>query len=202
MGCTLAEVGKVPEIITVYELTSPSGKKYVGQTKLAIEERLKQHLKSKNCSAVSAAIRKYGRKSFQVKELARCVSRDQANALEQYFIAVLGTLRPHGYNITAGGSQQSFTEETRRRMSDAGKKRASDPQIRAKLSSYLVGSRGHLKGKPAHNRKPVVCITTGQRFSSVAEASKVLGIDYSSISAVCNGRRGMKQTGGFKFSWM
>lgn len=63
----------------------------------------------------------------------------------------------------------------------------------AKQNIYHAISLG-LMSKPA---KPIVCVTTGQKFRSIAEAALTLNIDGSSISKVLLGK--YNQAGGYSF---
>lgn len=48
---------------------------------------------------------------------------------------------------------------------------------------------------------PVRCVETNQVFHGVREASRVTGINASSISACCNGYRNTKTAGGFRWQY-
>ena len=53
---------------TIYKITSPSGKNYIGQTKQAFNERWKGHCKkSSNCLLLKRAIQKYGRENMKTE---------------------------------------------------------------------------------------------------------------------------------------
>lgn len=93
----------------IYLLTSPSGKKYVGQTRGSVEARMKHHAYSaynrngRGCPALNCAIRKYGGiLAFKLEILLEC-SNDELDAHEIRFIAEHQSLRPRGYNISTGG---------------------------------------------------------------------------------------------------
>lgn len=58
----------------------------------------------------------------------------------------------------------------------------------------------HKKGKPAHNRKKVLCIETGEIFESMGDAERKTGISNSHISQVCNGK--LKTTGGYHWKYV
>lgn len=142
----------------VYLLTSPSGKRYVGQT-WDFQQR-KRDYKNKQAygqSALHHAIVKYGWDNFAVDVLASGI-QDQStlDKVESAFIALLNTLSPHGYNLTTGGKGGKLSEETRKKMSAShkGKKMPLDAveksaaahrgkplssEHRAKLSDALKG---------------------------------------------------------------
>lgn len=115
-------------MFTIYCHTSPSGKRYVGQTSQSMARRWSAHVtaaraKGRQCSALYAAIRKYGGRSFAHEELDRVFTREDANAAEIRWIATLGTRVPVGYNLAEGGRAGSHHAETRARMSAAAKAR-------------------------------------------------------------------------------
>ena len=48
--------------------------------------------------------------------------------------------------------------------------------------------------------KEVVCIDTGEIFSSIRQASRATGIDFSNISKCCNGK--LKSAGGYHWQYL
>lgn len=96
---------------TVYKITSPIGKAYVGQTMWpGVRMSKHKHCKSSKCPALVAAVRKYGWSNMQVEVLrggpgavGGAVAEEELDSLEEGFIASIGTLAPHGYNIQKGG---------------------------------------------------------------------------------------------------
>ena len=48
--------------------------------------------------------------------------------------------------------------------------------------------------------KEVVCIDTGEVFSSIRQASRATGIDFSNISKCCNGK--LKSAGGYHWQYV
>ena len=48
--------------------------------------------------------------------------------------------------------------------------------------------------------KEVVCIDTGEVFSSIRQASRATGIDFSNISKCCNGK--LKSAGGYHWQYL
>lgn len=102
---------------------------YIGQTKNSIEHRFKQHIGQINCktqcSALYAAIRKYGADCFFTESLASgTFSKDDLNMLEIYFIDKYKTLSPDGYNLQTGGGSFSLNQEVRDKISNSLKGRS------------------------------------------------------------------------------
>jgi group I intron endonuclease len=109
---------------TLYKLTFPNGKSYIGITKHSIEHRIKIHIRASRSGrklAIYNAIRKYGEDSFKVQVLAMD-NPDNLPMLEISAIKRYGTFGVGGYNLTAGGEGtlgRSFTvsEETKQKIS-------------------------------------------------------------------------------------
>jgi len=75
-----------------------------------------------------------------------------------------------------------FSEESRKKMSNSQKGRIITDEHRIKLSEASIGSKNH-------KSKAVICIETGMVYGSGCEASRVTGIDQSSINMCCNKKR-------------
>ena len=56
------------------------------------------------------------------------------------------------------------------------------------------------KRRPAHNRRKVKCVETGEIFDSAKEASMKTGTSQSGISLACNGSR--KSAGGYHWKYV
>jgi group I intron endonuclease len=86
-----------------------NGKQYVGQT---ICKNPKDRFKSHKTNATNGgkqplhlAIRKYGFKSFSFEVIDYADSQEELDLLEDYYIVVLNTLSPSGYNLKRGGAR-------------------------------------------------------------------------------------------------
>lgn len=91
----------------IYCYTSPSGKKYIGQTVQKIESRAKKTgVGYKNCSVFYRAIQKYGFENFTV-EILEEAPIDLLDEKEIEWIEFLQTRTPNGYNISKGGMGHS-----------------------------------------------------------------------------------------------
>lgn len=111
-------------------LTSPKGKKYIGQTTETVEKRWQRHVwkATKNdakpqCNALNSAIRKYGSENFK-KEILLEIEDELLNENEIKLIAENNTLCPNGYNICKGGGGRSYdrTEEDKDKLSESKRK--------------------------------------------------------------------------------
>jgi group I intron endonuclease len=118
----------------IYCITSPSGKKYIGQCVKQLSngknwgytQRWKEHIRDSNsrnyCRLLNNAIIKYGSENFTVEIIKEC-NISELNYYEQYYINSYNTLSPNGYNLTTGGSVCRQSEETQnlKRVSMIGK---------------------------------------------------------------------------------
>jgi group I intron endonuclease len=123
----------------IYCLTSPSGKRYIGQAvqilssgrKYGYIGRWKGHINEvKNnrnyCRALNNAIRKYGHETFEVELLEICLI-DIIDERENYYITKLKSFHPDGYNLITGktNSRQSLETKELRRKSMIGKNKGN-----------------------------------------------------------------------------
>jgi group I intron endonuclease len=84
---------------TIYKITSPSGKAYIGQTTQVLRKRMDAHLKRSNCWAVHSAITKYGWKNMCVEVLLSELDHATLDAREDEMIEKHNTRAPNGYNL-------------------------------------------------------------------------------------------------------
>ena len=154
--------------MVIYLLTdTTNGKQYVGQTSRTLSERLREHRNEKSCY-IDRAIRKHGWENFTVKIIEECSTTDELNEREQYWIAQYGTIKPNGYNITAGGGG---------------------------LSGYTVTQETKKKISATRKKSPVICLETGQIFDSITAAAAWAGVIPSAISYACRGKN--RTSGGY-----
>lgn len=111
------------ELGDIYCITSPSGKKYIGQAvkylkngkKWGYINRWKEHIRdsrTKNCCRLlNNSIRKYGYENFKLELIKESII-DELDKYEQQYILEFNTLSPNGYNLTYGGKTCKQSEET------------------------------------------------------------------------------------------
>lgn len=109
----------IKDMGTIYVFTSPSGKRYVGQTVMPLRERIVKHASDSRTGRGTVfhnSIKKYGIENFSLVT-AECIPDECLNEWEAEIIKRLGTLHPHGYNLEPGGGQNGHPcEETRRKL--------------------------------------------------------------------------------------
>lgn len=116
-------------MITVYKVTSPSRKTYIGVTSKSLTRRKTQHESSARAGSQFAfhrAIRKYG-DSLVWEEVAKVESVTEAFSLEKSLISEHGSFGVFGYNRTAGGEGPcgltfSQSEETKAKIKENNSK--------------------------------------------------------------------------------
>jgi group I intron endonuclease len=133
----------------IYCLTSPSGKKYVGQAVKVLSNgktwgykcRWRSHkIDARNgkdyCRLLNNAIRKYGSDAFTIELLHECKIED-LDSLENYYIVTLKTMSPNGYNLISGKSASRQSDETKelRRQSMIGKNKGKVLDKRSRIRS-------------------------------------------------------------------
>jgi len=126
----------------IYLITNTiNDKVYVGQTKLTLEQRFKEHQQPSKKTAVSYAIQKYGKENFIIELLEEC-DITNLDEKETFYINKYKSYE-QGYNNTIGGGSQniSHTPEVRKKLSAAGKGKllgeknpAKRPEVRKKIS--------------------------------------------------------------------
>ena len=127
---------------TIYLRTNKvNGMQYVGQTKdFKKREQDWKYLKGKYANNFITEDRnKYGLKNFNVVIIGHCETKEEAYELEEKYIKELGTKYPNGYNIGDGGAGGKgskcikLSEETKKKLSDAHKKKVAQYALDGKL---------------------------------------------------------------------
>lgn len=120
---------------SVYKLTAPSGKCYIGMTKQSVERRWNSGHAYKHNEHLQNAIAKYGWDNFSKEVLFTSTSKTEAEKVERFLIAKYNsTDRQNGYNILPGGNvSDGHSEETKRKISESVKKLQTD-EVRARKS--------------------------------------------------------------------
>jgi group I intron endonuclease len=133
-------------ISTIYKITSPSGKVYIGQT-VDLRRRLVRY-KRADCKlqkALHSSILKYGWESHTVEILyAGPLTGEGRDQLEIHYIRIYNSFKG-GLNLTEGGGafrgvrEEGITEEYRAKLSAAKKGKPKSPEHREALSRARKG---------------------------------------------------------------
>ena len=195
---------------------------YIGQTWYTMEQRKKRHIhdaKKKNDGHFHISLKIRLDAFFWTIETTGIETQIELDNAEINCIRKYESLHPFGYNLAEGGKGCRATEESRKKMSIAslGKKKTAEHarnislgQIGKTFSKETKKKMSDTKkrkfelrkslGLPAPNAKPIVCIETGEIFSSSVAAVQKYNFNRSKICDVLKGRR--KHTGGFTFAYL
>ncbi len=200
----------------IYMYTSPSGKKYIGQT---WDEygRHWQHGNGRSRTAIfKLAIEKYGFESMIYEILHSGISnQSDLDKLELIEIENNNSMQPNGYNVKSGGSHGKHSIESRMKMSKSVKASQTpellsilrdktinnwkNPTIKKKMTDGMKGIKFKYKDgkRPISNSnkmksRPVKCVETGIIYCSLAEAARAVSGSPGNISSRCS--LGLKYT--------
>lgn len=135
-----------------------NGKQYVGQT---VENRKVGH-----GILINQAYKKYGKENFTyVKICNEITDRPTLNCLEKFWIAVIGSRSPNGYNIEEGGSDKGeIAESTRQKLRDSNLGKVMPEEVKIKISNSLKGDKNHFYGKThtLETRQKIIAANVGK----------------------------------------
>jgi group I intron endonuclease len=152
------------------------------------------------------AIKKYGWDAFEI-EWYECLN-DYLNDHEEFWVEILGTLTPCGYNLMGGGgSGGKRSEETKRKMSESHLGKIVSDETRKKLGEAKSDKNNPMYGKTGEKNNTSKRVyqydldgTFIDSFGSCEEARRYLKKKTSSsISACAHGSRKYKTA--YKFKW-
>lgn len=136
---------------TIYKLTSPEGKVYIGQTSRTPQERWRNGAGYKDNKLLFEAIKEQGWKNFKREILFQGLSIEEANRIEAEEIKKNNSLSPNGYNrMTGAGFNQRHSEESKAIMREKAIQRALSPEWHKKVSE---GTRKFIDGLTDEERK-------------------------------------------------
>ena len=197
---------------TVYKLTDPYGKIYIGCTGQQPVE--KRWLNGKNyCPQIpiGKAIRTFGWENFRKQILCEKLTKEGAEKLEGWFVEYYDSMDPEkGYNRHSGGARKgSFVSEATKECDREAKKKfvagntrhstrlrsaalafySRQPEAKEKISrrmhDYLLSPAGRAFALSSGKAKPVRCVETGEEYPSQNAAEKATGL--CGIHKACSG---------------
>ena len=150
-------------------------KYYVGITNKPLECRISNHLCSMS-GAFPKALRKYGVQAFEFSIIDIADSREILLEKEMYWIKFYNSKVPNGYNMTDGGEGTTgleFSQETRKKMSDAKRGKHWSEDHKNKLS-IICKEKSYWKGR---KKGPL----TKEQKKKISEATRGLKRDSFSL---------------------
>ena len=194
---------------TIYKHTSPSGKYYIGVTRQQnLNRRWMSGYGYTSCPLFNNAIQKYGWENFTHEILEDYVPIEKINDRECYWIKLYqSNNRNFGYNIEEGGhAYRTFSKETRKKISDAIKRKPKSEECKQKLRNINLGkhlSEETRKKVSESHFKPVYQLDKNgniiNEFDSILAAALYIHRDNSSISKCCKGKQ--KTCGGYMWRY-
>ena len=121
-------------------------KLYVGQTIRTISERWRGHKykatrpSKEHDMAITRAMHKYGPENFEISAVCRANNEKELNEREKFIIRIFDSIN-NGYNIHEGGLNQKISEETKKKMSAAGKGKKKPPGFGEKMRQIRLGTK-------------------------------------------------------------
>ena len=175
-----------------------NGKLYVGITR-KFRDRTKQHKNvsfNKNSKdydlPLHRSIRKRGIENYEICILEKNLSHAEMRDKEDFYIEKYDTLAKNkkGYNIaSSGGSNNPFEGKTLEEMDEFSKK-CSEAHKGKKLSEETKRKIGEAeKGEKAYQCRKAVCITNGEIFDYIKQASEKYEVNLGNIVECCQGKR-------------
>lgn len=186
-------------ITSLYMLSSPEGKSYIGITSAKVAHRWQEHLRAAikgSKLAIHAAIRKYGWESVERKVVA-IGEFEYIKELEQKAISAFETKSPDGYNLTDGGDGTLgayHSDEARKKNSEAVKAVWKRPGYRERQRQMKID----LWKSPDHRAQQVAShtgrIATAEQRDRMSKSQKALGRTVSEQQRAALSKRMMGNT--------
>lgn len=123
---------------TIYCHTFPNGKRYIGLTKLSLNERWSNGTGYKTCPLVDRAIKKYGWENVKHEVLGTTDNLHDAEQMEREYIQMFSTNdAKKGYNILPGGdvSMNEPSEEIRKKLGNGWRGKNRSEEEKKKISN-------------------------------------------------------------------
>lgn len=141
----------------IYKITNVrNGKIYIGQTTRNLKIRKAEHFQVANNikrivhpTPLQLALREEGRAAFEWEVLEVCTDCGHLNEREKFYIKLLNSQIPNGYNQTIGGHMDGeMSEEIRDKIAESVKALHADPEYQARIYPKLKGLVPPNKGVP------------------------------------------------------
>jgi group I intron endonuclease len=182
-------------MVGIYKITSPTKKVYIGQS-TDIKNRFKSY-KRLNCKKqirLYNSFIKYGVDKHKFEILCECDIKE-LNDKERYYQDIFSAIGKTGLNcrLTASNDRSGkLSEEHKRKIGEAGKKRITSEETKKKLSEAHKGKKISNKHKEIlmQSRKKIILNTeTGIFYFGGIDASKSINITSSTLNSYLTNQR-------------
>jgi group I intron endonuclease len=178
---------------SIYKITSPSNKIYIGQT-IDFERRLSEYrnLECKNQLKLYNSLIKYGFENH-IFEILEICSIEDANFRERYYQEFFDVLNKNGLNLkyqSTADKKCVHSEETKQKISKITKGKKRSDETKLKMSKAKSGQNNPMFNKPVNkgrklseelklklsinskgkNRKKVINLETQEIYNCVLDA--------------------------------
>ena len=187
-------------------INKTNGKMYIGQATCYVGKnnnswcsigRWKSHLREaiKNtddhCVLLNNAIRKYGEHNFEIITLFKG-NINEINEKEEYYIKILKSLTPNGYNLKTGGDKGKDSDETKQKKKEAHTGMEHSEKTKDKIRNSHIGKKmsDESKKKMSLARKGIPNPEAIEIMANINRGSKRIFTDEHKrkISESCKGR--------------
>lgn len=159
--------------IIYYVLNVKDNKFYVGQTVESFKRRKQNHYNhvqvKGNNNYFHNALRKYKDWEWNVLQFAYC--KAELDALEKYWVWILNSIAPNGYNLREGGSNGKHGTVARRNISEGLKGKKRKPFTRETRKNMSEARKGNTNG--CGNKGKIVSKETRKRMSESRKGIKL-----------------------------
>jgi|ERR1035437_638815 group I intron endonuclease len=158
-------------MITIYKLTAPNGRNYVGQT-YNLKNRFSQYkgMWCKGQPRLYNSLKKYGWERF-TKEILECIPKELADEYEQHYISVFRCCEI-GLNLDSGGHANKIaSESTRLKISLAAKGRPLTEKQKLHLLKMQLANKGKLHTK--EHKLKMSAAMKGKKHGLMSEERKL-----------------------------
>ena len=156
---------------------------YIGQSVKDADLRKRTHFTGHGSRLVDNAVKKYGIENFTFHILHDGILNIFLDDYEIQAIKKYNSVAPNGYNLTHGGGGGILSQETRKKISEAAKKRYQNMTHEERMVLSRKGKKATLetrrkqseakKGKPSLRKGKKVSLAARRRMSEAFKGRKV-----------------------------
>lgn len=119
-----------------------TGELYIGITYRTIKKRFTEHKKkTSGCPKLAEAMELWGEDFFTIEQIDSAPTKSYAYVLEIYYIKVLNTKFPYGYNFTDGGLYYPLEKEVRKKISNSNGGQKRSDEFKEKCRKRMISNQ-------------------------------------------------------------